>query len=227
VTDITYKTLVVEDDPVIAKTLQMSLPYEGFSVTICPTCKQGRAAMKTGTFDIALLDVNLPDGSGLELCKEIRSAQIEMPVLILTAKLDEETALKGFEWGADDHMRKPYSVKELVARMRRLVERRQKNNQSAQFAGIKVDMAKHEVWIASKQVHLGKREFDILTLLVKRSGEAVTRNEILNALGEDADVFDRTIDSHLSHLRRKLKDSGLENVQISAIYGVGYKLEKK
>lgn len=222
-----YQILLVEDDPLIAKTLKMSLPYKGFAVTACDTVKEGLVLSCSRPFDVILLDVNLPDGNGLELCQVIRKNDSNVVILMLTAKVDEESAVRGLEWGADDYVRKPYGVQELTARINRHLNRGKKGPVSLRFGSIKVDPNRRMVWVNETPLSLGKREFEILSLLVKRSGDAVTRNDILDALSEEADLYDRTIDSHLSHLRRKLKDAGVTDVQILPIYGVGYRLEAK
>lgn len=222
-----YQILLVEDDRLIAKSLTMSLPYKGFDVTVCETCRQGRETFKSRTFDLVLLDVNLPDGSGLDLCREIRKSNELVPILMVTAQTDEISAVNGLEGGADDYIRKPYGVQELAVRMTRILERRRKSVAPLCFGPLRIDLQKRFAWASDIQLNLGRREFEILALLIKKSGDAVSRNEILDALGEESEIYDRTIDSHLSHLRKKIKDSGVTQVQIAPIYGVGYRLEEK
>ena len=221
------EVLLVEDDPLIAKTLKMSLPYKGFQITPCETFQKGLETFLSGSFDLIMLDINLPDGSGLDLCREIRKRNESIPVLMVTAKSDEDTAVLSFEGGADDFIRKPYGVQELAARMSRLLQRRSEKPALLQFSAIRIDVKKRMAWIGEKTLHLGKREFEILSLLVKKAGEVVTRNEILDALGEEGQIYDRTIDSHLSHLRKKMKEAGSETLQIQPVYGVGYRLGEK
>ncbi len=219
--------LLVEDDPLIAKTLKMSLPYKGFSVTSCSSIKEGMETFSSQAFDVVLLDVNLPDGNGLELCREIRKKNTSVVILMLTAQTDEASAVNGLEWGADDYVRKPYGVHELAARISRLLDRRTKTPSSLKFGSVRIDPDKRIAWAGETQLNLGKREFEVLHLLIKKSGDAVTRVEILDAFSEEAELYDRTVDSHLSHLRKKLKDAGSTDVQIVPIYGVGYRLELK
>ena len=226
-----YQVLLVEDDPLIAKTLKMSLPHKGFEVLACGSYQKGLEAFQTSAFSIILLDINLPDGNGLELCKEFRKTNPDIPILMLTARVDETTAVQGFESGADDYIRKPYGVRELAARMLRLIrlsERgpgEKKSSGALQFGAIRIDLQKRMGWAGETRLSLGKREFDILTLLIKKSGDVVTRSDILNILGEETEIYDRTIDSHLSHLRRKIKEAGTTSIQITPVYGVGYRLE--
>lgn len=224
-----YQVLLVEDDRMIAKTLRMSLPYRGFEVTACESCRSGLEAFRAGAFDLVLLDVNLPDGSGLDVCREIRAGNAEIPILMLTAKVDEESAVKGLEGGADDYVRKPYGVKELTARMLRLLEGRKKSSRAGgkRHGSLRVEPASRLAWAGDTQLSLGKKEFEILSLLIRKAGDVATRDEILNAVGDESEIYDRTIDSHLSHLRRKLRDAGASDVQIVPVYGVGYRLEAK
>ena len=225
-----YQVLLVEDDQLIAKTLKMSLPYKGFEVTTCDTFRQGLETYRAqaATLDFILLDVNLPDGSGMDLCREIRKTNELIPILMLTAQTDEASAVQGLEFGADDYIRKPYGVQELTARMLRLLDRKKKSSAQPLVQGpISIHLQKRLAFCNDVALNLGKREFEILVLLVKKAGDAVTRDEILNALGEEGEIYDRTIDSHLSHLRKKLKDASAAGVQIIPIYGVGYRLETK
>lgn len=221
-----YRILLVEDDPMISKTLIMSLPYNGFEVTARDSIQTGIETFTAKTFDAVLLDINLPDGNGLDLCQKIKKVNDNIPILIITAKTDEKTAVLSLEGGADDYIRKPYGIQELSARILRLLERKKKSNQKLLYGSVRIDLNRRIAWVKESQINLGKREFDILTLLIRKSGDAVTRNEILDTLGEDSDIYDRTIDSHLSHLRKKLKDAGSADVQIVSIYGIGYRLEQ-
>ena len=221
-----YQVLLVEDDPMIVKSLRLGLQYEGFHVTACETIRDGFEVFKVRTFDAVLLDLNLPDGSGISLCQEIRKLNPQIPVLMVTAQTDELTAVEGLSEGADDYIRKPFGVKELAARMRRLVERKKKDVLTIGYGPIRMDLKKRMVWVTDTALSLGRREYEILTLLVKKSGEVVTRNDILDSLGENNEIYDRTIDSHLSHLRKKMRDAGNSEVQIVPVYGVGYRLEK-
>ncbi len=221
----TYQVLLVEDDKLIAKSLRMSLPYKGFEVTVCESVREGLESFRSRRFDLALLDLNLPDGNGMDLCREIRRTDEAIPILMLTARIDEDSAVRGLEEGADDYVRKPYGVQELAARMTRLLERKRKAPPPLRFGALRVDLQKRQVWAGEQELNLGRREFEILALLVRKSGDVVTRADILDVLGEEAEIYDRTIDSHLSHIRKKLKSAGETGVQIAPVYGVGYRLE--
>ena len=223
----TYRVLLIEDDPAIARTLKMSLPYEDFEVTACDTVRSGRDALQTARFDVVLLDLNLPDGSGLAVCREIRKTDALIPILLVTAKVEETSAVEGLREGADDYVRKPFGVAELAERMRRLLARRKSEGDLPKFGPLKIDRKKRRAWANDAELSLGKREFEILLLLMQKQGDVVTRNEILDVVDEDAEIYERTLDSHLSHLRKKLKEAGVTSVVITPVYGVGYRLEEK
>ena len=224
---VNLKVLLIEDDLLISKTLKMSLSYEGFDLIGCSTLKQGYEVFNSQDFDVILLDRNLPDGDGINFCQKIRKANLNIPILMITAKTEESAAVQSFEAGVDDYIRKPFGIQELTTRMKRLIERRSHHSVPIKFGLIRIDQAKRMAWSGDNELNLGKKEFDILALLVKKSGEVVSRNEILDTLGEEAEIYDRTIDSHLSHLRKKLRDTGAYNVQITPVYGVGYRMEEK
>lgn len=221
------RVLMVEDDPVIARTLQLGLAYRGFEVTPCETAREGLETFSRERFELVLLDVALPDGSGYDVCREIRARDADVPVLMLTARLDEQSAVQGLEAGADDYLRKPCGLNELVARMNRLGERRGRSEDFLELDSLRLSPRQRLVWVDQTPVHLARREFDILARLLRCPGEVVRRQDILDGLGDAGEMFDRTIDSHMSHLRRKLREAGLSGVHIASVYGVGYRLERK
>lgn len=221
------RLLLVEDDGLISKTLALSLSYRGIEVTPSPTAQDGLNKLNEEDFDIVILDVNLPDETGYELCRRMRAAGKTIPILMLTARVDEASAVKGIECGADDYVRKPFGLDELTARLNRLLGKRTVEDDELHFHTLRISLKKRQVWVGDAALSLYKREFDILTLLVRKAGEVVPRDQILDVLDSSHELYDRTIDSHISHLRRKLKDANLEEVRITPVYGVGYRLEKK
>jgi DNA-binding response OmpR family regulator len=222
-----HSVLLIEDDPAIARSLKMGLPYQGFQVTVCETLAQARMSIRTQAFEIILLDLNLPDGDGLEICREIRKSHPLLPIIMVTAKTDETSAVQGIREGADDYVRKPFGVLELCQRMKRLLERRQSEENLPSFGPLKVDLKKRRAWANDREIILGKRGFEILALLIQKQGEVVTRDDIFKAVGETVDIYDRTLDSHLSQLRKKIKDAGAAHILISPVYGVGYRLQEE
>jgi DNA-binding response OmpR family regulator len=219
------KILLVEDDPMIGQTLALSLPYRGYDLKVADTIAKASDLIAIAAFDLVLLDVQLPDGSGFDLCRIIREKDSLIPILMLSARTDEPSVVKGLSLGADDYIRKPFGLAELTARMDRLVERKLLRGNILSYRIITIDQVDRTVKIDGQLIHLGKKEYLILCYLVQRGGEVVTREEILDALSDDSDMFDRTIDSHLSHLRKKIRDIAGNRVRIHPIYGVGYRLE--
>lgn len=215
--------LIVEDDPGISSSLSLSLELEGYTVTLATTLAQAHAMYAAHAFSCILLDLNLPDGSGYDFCDAIRRKDSETPILMLTANVAEASAVRGMQCGADDYIRKPYSIAELCARVRRAVDRR--SPAQCVFGGLRANPSTRQAWSADQPLPLGRKEFDILLALMQRKGEVVTRDAILGFCSDSGDMLDRTIDSHLSHLRKKLRVAGSAE-QIVPVYGVGYRLVK-
>ena len=215
------RILLIEDDPLISRSLSLSLELQGYIVKVCETYQAGLGYARSEQCDLILLDINLPDGDGFNLCKEVRSRNKKLPILMLTANVAEESAVQGIQCGADDYIRKPFGLLELNARMQRLLVGQRTSQLN--FGTLRIDCDKHLAWAGDQALLLGKREFAILASLIARAGEVLTRQEILDSAGHDAEVYDRTIDSHLSHLRKKLKSVGATE-QIIPVYGIGYRL---
>ena len=218
------QVLLVEDDPLIARTLVMSLRFEGFAVHVASSAAAAEQALAGPCFGLVMFDVGLPDGDGIALCRKLREREPALPILMLSARTDEASAVAAIECGADDYIRKPCGVRELTARMRRLLAPARRERCVASFATLEMDLQRRAAQAGSQPLALGKKEFDILALLVRAGGDVVTREQILDAFGSSSAIYDRTIDSHLSHLRAKLKEAAAP-LRIVAIYGVGYRLE--
>ncbi|MFZ6770986.1 response regulator transcription factor [Undibacterium sp. Di26W] len=221
------QVLFVEDDPMIARTLSMGLRYEGFVLSHAASIAAAMQFLQQQAFELILLDVGLPDGDGIVLCRQLRELHPDTPILMLSARSDESAVVASIEGGADDYIRKPCGLREVSARMRRLLTRRPSDTASRTvicFGTIQMDIQRRTAHAAGTSLQLGKKEYDVLMLLVRANGDAITRQQILDQFEDSNIIYDRTIDSHLSHLRRKLKDAGAVE-RIVAIYGVGYKLE--
>ncbi|MBC3918985.1 response regulator transcription factor [Undibacterium sp. CY18W] len=222
-----HSVLLVEDDPMIARTLSMGLRYEGFALSHAASVAAAMQLLQQQTFDLILLDVGLPDGDGISLCRQLRVLHPATPILMLSARADESAVVASIEGGADDYIRKPCGLRELSARMRRLLGQRQSETAGRpviSYGAIRMDSQRRTVSVGDTPLQLGKKEYEVLMLLVRANGDAITREQILNQFEDSNVIYDRTIDSHLSHLRRKLKDASAVE-RIVAIYGVGYKLE--
>lgn len=219
--------LLVEDDPVIGKSLKVALELEGYEATWCDTLGKAREAATAGTFDLVVLDLNLPDGSGLSFAKESRERAPATPILMLTASGDEASVVAGFEAGAVDYVRKPFSNSELKARIRVVLKGKNAVARPLQYGGVSILKEKRLVKLGEKSLELNRREFDVFTHLLSQAESVVTRDSLLRVLDKEGEIFDRTIDSHVSHLRARLRKAGFDAIQISSVYGVGYRLEKK
>lgn len=221
------KILIVEDDPQITKILQLNLRLAGLETDNAMTFQDAWTKISSTHFDLILMDIGLPDGSGLDLCQRVRESGNEVPVVFLSARTDEATVVKGIKNGADDYLRKPFGLEELKVRINKFIKKMVPNVQTIKFGELSIDPTKRVVTLMGEMVSLGRKELDILTLLAKRSGDIVTRENILNALYDNADLYDRTVDSHMSHLRRKLREVAGQSLQITSVYGLGYRLEWK
>jgi DNA-binding response OmpR family regulator len=221
---------LVEDDLDIAELIILNLKKTGYAVTAFAKGNSFLEFLETMLPDLVILDLMLPDIDGLEICKSMRrqSRMAGVPIIIVTAKCDELDKVLGFELGADDYLTKPFSMKELIARVKTLLRRNFPAGQDSgriEIGGVlALDLAKHEVILHGKKIELTFTEFKILELLAVKKGWVFSREKILRHLsgGQDKNVLDRTIDVHIRHLREKL---GPDAQFIRNIRGVGYKLE--
>ena len=228
------KVLVIEDEPDIRKTLEYNLSREGYTVEGCGSIEEANTFLENPSYSIILLDLMLPDGSGLDLCRQIKSNSTiqEIPILILTAKDDEVDKVVGFELGADDYVTKPFSVRELILRVKAILKRNTKtsnpSNQTHEinrnFGSLKMNVESHEVFINDEEIILTALEFKLLRQLVERRGRVQTRDQLLTDVwGYSSDVTTRTVDTHIKRLREKLGSMGK---YVQTIRGVGYKFSR-
>lgn len=224
------KILLIEDEPDIRKTLEYNISREGYDVVSAPSLSEGRNHLNSGSFSLILLDLMLPDGSGLDLCREIKSEKekVTTPIIILTAKDDEVDKVVGFELGADDYVTKPFSVRELILRIKAVLkrgERKQENLEvQRQFGELLIDVDSHEVFVNEQSITLTALEFKLLRQLVDRRGRVQSRDQLLSDVwGYSADVTTRTVDTHIKRLREKLGSMGK---YVQTIRGVGYKFTR-
>ncbi|MDF3070416.1 MAG: Two component transcriptional regulator, winged helix family protein [Polyangiaceae bacterium] len=219
--------LVVEDEPQLALGLKDALEFEGFRVLTCGTGREGVALAKTERPHAVLLDLMLPDINGYQVCQEIRRSDAVVPILMLTAKSQEADKIRGLDAGADDYVTKPFSVGELVARIRAIFRRTQPRVevQSITIGAAVVNLSAHTVQRGSNVESLSFYEVELLRLLHERIGQPVSRDEILNKIwGLEATPTNRTIDNFIVKLRRKVERSPDKPEHILTVYGFGYKL---
>lgn len=218
------KILLLEDDPFLGKGLAVQLKTSGHEVDWQPTVAQARNSAATTEFDLMILDVNLPDGSGLEFCRQERNRGVKNPIIVLTARTDDDSVVSGFECGANDYVKKPFSNRELLARIQSLLKEPFLQEEKIRVGPIVILMGQRKVLIDNQDIRLNRREFDIFVHLAKSPGVVLSREQLLQGL-DTGDILDRTIDSHFSHIRAKLKKTGVDSVLIRSVYGVGYTLE--
>jgi two-component system OmpR family response regulator len=221
--------LIIEDDPVLGRGLSVTLELEGYRVAWVRDLKsagEARASSKT-PFDLVLLDLGLPDGSGFQFLKKLRATDTRTPVVILTAKTDEDSVVEGLQAGANDYVRKPFGNKELLARLKTALREPQRAGAQVRFGDLVVLPEQRKAMFGDKEIELHRREFDLLHYFVKHADAVVTREALLESLDKDGEIFDRTIDSHVSHVRARLRQAGVDSILISSVYGVGYRLEKR
>lgn len=221
------KVLVVEDDPAILRGLADNLRFEGYEVFTAPDGEAGARQQKTHKPDLIVLDLMMPRLGGLELCRRLRGEGVHTPILMLTAKSEEADRVTGLDFGADDYVTKPFSVKELLARIRALLRRAQPQQDlpdQLRFGNVEIDFRRYEARKDGKVVEMTRKEFAVLRFLASRSGEAVTRDELLNEVwGYEAYPVSRTVDNHMAGLRAKLEADPAEPAHIRTVHGVGYR----
>jgi DNA-binding response OmpR family regulator len=222
------RVLLIDDDVRLYELLKSYLEQNGCTVTVAPDGKRGLAALEVGTFDAVLLDVMMPGMDGIETCKRIRQKS-SIPIVMLTAKGDETDRVVGLELGADDYVAKPFSPRELLARLRAVLRRAKPEAAGERIAAgdIAIDVPGRLVTMMGKSVELTGIEFDVLVALVRRAGRVVSRDALLSEAGRgDVTVGERTVDVHVSHLRQKLGDDPRSPKLIKTVRGVGYVLTK-
>ncbi len=218
------KILVVEDEKKISDIVKAYLQKEGYAVTVASTGSEAIDFLKEG-FDLIILDLMLPDIPGEEICEMIRKDS-DIPIIMLTAKSDEEDRIKGLGIGADDYVVKPFSPRELVARVKALLRRTKGNKRILSFNGgdLVIDTASLEVRKGNSPLTLTPTEFKLLSTIAERPGQVFTRLQLVNTiLGYDFEGYDRTIDAHIKNIRHKIEDDPRNPSYIKTVYGVGYK----
>lgn len=221
------KILFVEDDPVLGRGLNVNFELEGYQVEWVQNLRDASTAQSAKPFDLMILDLGLPDGDGLEFLKSLRQGGSNLPVVILTAKTDEDSVVEGLQSGANDYVRKPFGKRELFARIQTVLRKPQSNAERLNFDDLSITREQRRAIYRGKEIELNRREFEILSYFVEHAEAVVTRAALLQALNTDGGLSDRTIDSHISHLRARLRQAEVTELQITSIYGVGYRLEKK
>ena len=220
------RVLVVEDDPAIGRVLKRSLSDRGDVVTVATDGASGLAIALREQPEVVLLDLGLPDLSGLEVLAMLRAVS-QVPVIVITAQDDDRTVVKALDSGADDYLVKPFGSEQLAARIRAVLRRAAAaSNESAVEVGeLQIDVVTRQVTLAGRPLDLTRKEFDLLWLLASRPGEVISKRDLLAGVwGQPFGGADRTVDVHLSWLRRKLGESAAEPRYLHTVRGVGVRL---
>jgi DNA-binding response OmpR family regulator len=221
------RILIVEDEPSIALALDDDLRREGYATELIA---EGEAAVRTATsqaFDLILLDVMLPGKDGFDVCRDVRRAGVETPIILLTAKTQEAEKVMGLEAGADDYVTKPYSARELRARVKAHLRRTAVHTRDVyRFGDAELDFTRCELRRGGKVVDLSALEFKLLTAFVKRSGRLLTREQLLNEVwGHGTHVTDRVVDNQVTNLRKKIEPEPERPRFLIALRGLGYRFD--
>ncbi len=218
--------LLVDGDETLRRSLGDRLRSEGYVVDIAADGYEAFELASTQPFDLIVMDVVLARRSGFDVCRDLRSAGMAVPILLLTARADTVDKVVGLKLGADDYVTKPFDMPELLARVEVLLRRVpvRSGNGAFEFGSIRVDLKQAQVTRNSKPVYLTAREFHLLRYLIERSGSTVPRDELLKSVwGYNADMFTRTVDTHVFSLRKKLEETPKLPELILTVMGVGYK----
>ena len=218
---------LLEDDPIVGKAIQLQLELESFKVHWAQSIQEARRIFtEHPSVDLFLLDVNLPDGEGYSFCQWLRAEGHNTPVIFLTARADEESVLKGFSHGANDYIRKPFSHREVLARIKNQVADNKPSLEQVRFGGLTLIKNQQILKTQDGIVNLNRREFEILSVFFDSPETIVTREQLIGSLSSGEEIFDRTVDSHISHIRAKLIKNNVLSIKINSVYGQGYRLEK-
>ena len=221
--------LIVEDDPHTVEVVRLYLRRDGHTVLTASNGKDGLRMAQESAPDLVVLDLMLPEMGGLEVCRELRK-ESDVPIVMLTARAEEEDRVAGFELGADDYVTKPFSPRELAARIRAVLRRTAQDREEDSPSGltyreITLDTHRRVVSVGQTSLNLTPTEYRLLAMFLREPGRTFTRDEIISRVfGYDFDGFDRTVDSHVSGLRRKLDAAAKDRRYIQTVYGVGYRL---
>ena len=219
--------LLIEDDATLLRGLKDNFETQGYRVRIARDGSEGLSAALVDPPDLLLLDLMLPKMNGYEICRAIRAKGLEIPIIMLTAKGQEEDIIRGLELGADDYVTKPFSVRELLARAKAFLRRRQAALTTVlQFGDCKLDLTAHKLFRNGGEVALTAKEFRLLEFLARRPGRALTRDQILDAVwGNDIMVNDRSVDRCVTTLRGKIEHDPHHPAWIQTIRDIGYRFE--
>jgi DNA-binding response OmpR family regulator len=224
------RILIIEDEESVLMALEDDLRIDGYQVSSAKDGLKGFSMAKEQGYDLIILDIMLPEMNGFEVCRQLRQTGITTPILILTAKSQEVDKVLGLELGADDYVTKPFSPRELRARVNALFRRVKQTKQGIDlyhFGNVNVDFKKYEAEKEGRPIYLTALEFALLHFLIKNKDKVVSRDSILDQVwGDDVFVYPRTVDTHIAHLRKKIEDDQENPKYIIGVRSIGYKFKE-
>jgi len=225
------KILIIEDEEELAEGLKDNLEFEGYDVDVASNGLTGQQKILTNKYDLILLDVMLPNISGFDICKKVRGEGIKTSIIFLTAKSEEIDKVLGLEYGADDYITKPFSLRELLARIKAVIRRTENFNESINeekqiiIGNLRVNFESYNAFFKEEDIRLSIKEFEILHYLWKHKNATITRDKLLDDIwGYDYQPSSRTIDNFILKLRQKIEDDPNNPKHILTVHGIGYKL---
>ena len=217
--------LAVDDEAKIREVISDYLKLKGMTVLTAENGRQALELFERRTIDFIILDLMLPDISGEEICRRMRERS-SVPIIMLTAKSQEEDMLKGLDLGADDYIKKPFSLKELYARMQTVLRRSGKPSEVHHYGDMSVDLQELKLFKKGEEIQLTASEWKLLTVFIKNAGNVLSREQLIEmAFGIDFDSYDRAIDTHIKNLRRKIERDPHSPEYIKTVHGMGYRFE--
>ena len=220
------RVLIIEDEASYREALEYMLTREGFDVRVAANGDEGLESFERHGADLVLLDLMMPGLPGTEVCRRLRQRS-NVPVIMVTARDSEVDKVVGLELGADDYVTKPFSHRELVARVRAVLRRGQDADllpDVIEAAGVRMDIERHEVWVDGRDVRLALKEFELLEILLRNSGRGLTRGQLIDRIwGADYVGDTKTLDVHVKRLRAKIEDDPAAPVRLMTVRGLGYK----
>jgi len=229
----TARLLLIDDDTRLAAMVSEYLRSAGLAIDCAPSLAEGRAKIAAQAFDALVLDLMLPDGDGLDLCRELRAEPRtrQWPLLMLTARGEPADRIVGLELGADDYLPKPFEPRELLARIKALLRRAAPNQHPddvLRFGRLEVDLGARQARLAGKPCDLTSHQFELLVVLAQNPGRVLTRDQIMDSLkGHPLEAFDRSIDVHISRIRALIEDDPKQPRRVLTVRGTGYVFAKK
>lgn len=221
--------LIIEDDISILRGLKDNLSFEGYQVLTSPDGKEGLQMALSNQVHMLLLDIMLPGTNGYEICRRLKQEKPDLPIIMITARGTELDKITGLDFGADDYITKPFSIPELLARVRAVFRRtlsQTKDIDTFSYGNVSLDFKKYKAFVKGEEVKLSSREFEILKYLIGHEGEVIHRHELLDKVwGYDVTPSTRTVDNYMLDLRKKLEEDPANPQHIISIRGAGYKFE--